>query len=157
MAKVKLATKKVEGNVVTFAFANGKTLIVDIGTMSSDIVSRLASHGAAQKVGDAYAGDGNPDDAYASAKAVLDNLTAGKWGIERTGNGPSIGLTVRALARFKGYDLATAQAKWDALTDEQKKLVPQLPGIKQAIAEIRLEEAKASTTTESAASVESLL
>jgi hypothetical protein len=157
MARNSLAKKILDGSTIKFAFANGKELVADVGAFPTNIVNRLALHGAAQKIGDSYAGDSTADEAYASAAKVLAALNAGNWGTEREASEPTPALLMEAIARFKECPIAEAPRFYDyseqagrARTDDEKKAIRDNAKIKELVAAIRLERAKKAAETATA-------
>lgn len=76
-------TKKnvdVNAMTVSFSFADGGVRVYDLNELSETIKDRLMLHGAAQKLGDSYAGR---DDHENCTEAVWEQLMAENWGAER--------------------------------------------------------------------------
>ena len=101
-------------------------------------------HGAAQKIGDSYAGaKGDYDKAVEAAKGVIDQLAQGVWRAAR-GEGearPRLGELAEAIARIKGVDRDKAMAAVEKATDEQRKQWRGNAKVKATIAQIRAEAA----------------
>lgn len=136
MAKV--ASKTVGDNLVRFQFANGKTIVCHVGDLGTDIIDRLALHGIAQKVGDAYASATSVDEAYANAMEVWKNLQNGLWATRATG-----GKIIEAMSRATGKTMDECLEAYNRLDDEGKKNLKKHPAIKKAMAEIDAERAAA--------------
>lgn len=135
------------------AFKAGDETIVALALseLSPDVVTRLAVHGLAQKIGDSYAGAADEADPLAAAKAwiaeTVDQLKKGDWRVAAVGGGPRASLLAKALARATGQSLEDAIAVVDLLPDED---VGDQPGkktlrkaLKAQMAEISAEEAQA--------------
>ena len=144
----KVARKRIDGDIVTFTFANGKVLACDVSTLATDIYARAVAHGIAQKVGDAFAnskelGGSDPVEwAYRRACevwAILTDAEAPRWNDERES---SDGNLPAALARVTGRPLADCIAAVAKLDDEKKKALRATPKVKIALAEMAVERAK---------------
>jgi len=95
---------------VRFAFRNGEVREFAFDK-HTDLLMRLAIHGALQKIGDETAGVEDLDDQVAAVDAVIARLERGDWGAERqAGNSfAGAGIVVRAIAEAKGVDVAAAK------------------------------------------------
>lgn len=136
--------------ILSLTFSNGTTREFGLFNLPKDIQIDLALHGLNQKLIDRCAGaatKGGTDPVAWSIDQVskgYDNLAAGEWLAKRgTGEGPSSGITVRALARLKGYTEADAMAKWTALPKDKRQQVASHPDVRAMVARIRLEDAEA--------------
>lgn len=127
----------------------------DLSKVDGPMRDRLALHGAAQKIGDSYAGakeSGEDPIAYAEA-AINDTIKQlyaeehgglNKWSVTRTGTGaPRTSLLVQAFAQVSGKSLEEAQEIVSQLNDEEKKELQGKKKIAAAIAAIRAEQAVA--------------
>ena len=66
--------------VVSVEFGNGTVLELNCSELSPEMQTQLMLHGAAQKVGDSYAGvKGNFNEGISNAQSVIDQLKAGEW------------------------------------------------------------------------------
>jgi hypothetical protein len=145
-AKVKFSEKEydLDSGVVSFTFGNGSQLDLDCTTLSPEMQRQLMLHGAAQKIGDSYAGaKGDYSKAVESAQAVIEQLTQGVWRAAR-GEGearPRLGELADAIARIKGVDREKAMAAVEKATDEQRKAWRGNAKVKAEIAAIRAEAA----------------
>ena len=90
--------------------------------LPEDMVTRLAVHGLAQKIGDSYAGAGEESDPLAAArtwiKETVDQVRKGEWRVAAVGGGPRASLLAKALARATGQSLEDSVAVIDLLPDE---------------------------------------
>lgn len=144
MAQVKKAKKAVEGSILTINFANDEIVAVDFNTLPQEIKLQLALHGLSQKVGDSYASAESVDDAVKAAKRVVEDLTAGNWSVRKAGEGaPRTTLLAEALARIANRTLEEAVEVIEELSEDQQKQLRKDPGVKQAMAQIKLERATA--------------
>ncbi len=144
--KVKVAEKDVneETGTVSIAFTNGTSLSAALSELSEGIVQRLALHGLSQKLGDSYASvKGDVGAAVAKAQDVLDRLMAGEWAGAGSGGGMQLGELSEAIARIKNVPLERATAAVAGAPKEKITAWRANAKIKQVIAEIRLEKAKA--------------
>lgn len=130
MAKV--ATKSIDGMVLTVTFSNGKTLICNGQLLDESIWARLAIHGLSQKVGDSYASAESIDEACAAAADTWDGLLKGEWATRSGG-----GILAEALAKVTGKDLAECIAAIKKLDDKSKRKLAKDARILSAIAEIQ--------------------
>lgn len=142
-------TKKVvnaEARSVTFDFENGKSATFDLSKVSPDILTRLALHGASQKIGDSYAGAGDSADpaAYAeqAANETIAQLLAGDWRVTVSG-GPRTSDLATAISRLNGQPIETVVAGLAKANDDQKKELRKVPAIAAALAAIKAENAMA--------------
>ena len=141
--KICVKTVDLEGQAVSFAFANGNTVEARLTDFNKEILSQLALHGLSQKGGDAYSGEKDPQEAANLTLEVLDRLKAGEWGVKRQKGEGSITLTIEAIARLKQKDPSEIKTKYDAMSDEVKKSVRADPNVKAMVATIKAERAAA--------------
>lgn len=135
MAKV--ATKSIDGLVLTIRFENGAELRCDSNQLSEETKTRLMMHGLSQKVGDSYASSESLGEAVANAEGQWENLRNGEWAARSGG-----GILAEALARVTGKDLAECIAAVRKLDDKNKKALMKDARILTAIAQIHAERAK---------------
>lgn len=130
-------------NTVIFAFGNGLRTELGLESLPAETVTQLALHGLSQKAGDAASGMSKDRDfsgAYAAVQSVLDNLRNGVWS-SRAGSSTSDLVTV--IARIMKLEESEAQAKVDQATEEQLLAIKKNPQVKEAIAKLQAERAKA--------------
>jgi hypothetical protein len=135
---------------LTVTFADGSSRTLDVGNLPSEMILRLALHGAEQKGRDSYAGakeaiaEGKATDAteYAKEQAgrVLDNLEAGVWAERATGNGGDL---ARAVAEVTGKEVAEIAEVLRGKTDEEKAKLKANPKVAAAIKRFEAERAAA--------------
>ena len=130
-----------ETGVITFTFADARTIVFDPAAAPDNVKSFLLSHGASQKIGDTYAGAESVDEAYEDAREMADSLMSGILAAKRAAGEPRIGRLLEALARVTGKDIALCKALFDQMSDEMKKKVRADAGIKKAMAAIDMERA----------------
>jgi len=138
----KKATKKVEGTVVSIAFASGETLSADVTAMPDEIKKHLIVHGLSQKLGDSYAG-ADEKEAYGCAQRVLEGLMKGEWSTRSEGGGSRTSMFLEAIARVLKTDVDDARTRFDAKTEEEQAAIKKHPQVKQALAQIKAERAAA--------------
>lgn len=170
MPKYKKATVAEEGQKLTWTFANGKVLTIDVGSLPSEIMLKAAVHGVRQKGSDCYAGDESADTAYDSCKEVLETLVAGTWNTKREAGEKASPLFDEALARYfvkyphreapirKGLaeGITTPQGEFkDA--EVFKKMLRDATDIKSLIADIQKERADKAAAAEGAKNVDALI
>ncbi len=142
-----------ETKAVTFDFTKdgGDAVVVGLGDLSEDIITRLALHGLSQKVGDSYANAKNQADplkwAQEQVQSVIKGLKEGVFNIGRTGEGTTrVSMLARAIHRIKvaaGEESTEVQAQEaiDAMTKEQVAELKSKKRIKKELDKIRLEDA----------------
>ena len=112
----------VEEMCVVFNFGHGPVQF-RIDELQQEMVDRLILHGLSQKLGDSYANSGSTgDDPYECAQKVWDNLVDGNWGAER-GSG----------LEDKLAEAHERLAKYDALSDDEKRLMAGMKVTRSAI------------------------
>lgn len=128
--------------VVSIEFGNGEVLELNCGELSPEMQSQLMLHGAAQKIGDSYAGvKGNFSEGIANAKGVIEQLRAGEWRGAGDEARPRLAELAEAISRIKGAPLEKATAAVEKATDEQRKQWRSNAGVKAMIAKLRAEKA----------------
>lgn len=83
-----------------FKFTNGSEIRVERDKLPENITAALVLHGAAQKIGDSYAGAESITDAVDKATAMHERLVAGDWTSGKTA-GPRIQHLVDAIVAAK--------------------------------------------------------
>ena len=134
-------------------FRHGEVLRVHPETLDLGIQRAALLHGLKQKLVDAAAISRDTATGRAATivtkfdavKEVFDRITGENpsWNRPRAGGaGGQGGLLARAIARYKGVEVAAAKAYLDRLTDAQKQALRVDPRIATIINELRLESAK---------------
>ena len=137
-------------------FQHGETLRVHPETLTPEIQRAAMLHGLKQKLVDAAAISRDTTTGRAATivtkfdavKEIFDRITgaggeAPSWNKPRAGGaGGQGGLLARAIARYKGVEVAAAKAYLDRLTDAQKQALRVDPRIATIINELRMESAK---------------
>jgi len=144
MAQVAKKIVDEENLSLTFQFSNGQKLEISINDFPAQIMDRLTIHGAAQKIGDSYAGAESVDIAYANAKATFDQLKSGLWASKSSRGG----IWIEALARAAGQPIEVVLEKWAAMDDAKQKAIKADARVKLAKSEIEAERAKKLATDE---------
>lgn len=139
MAKNHIAKKKVEGNSITWTWADGSKSVIKLDVFTKELIERSAVHGISQKLGDSYSGAITVVEAKVAFDSVLVALKAGDWNRKGTGTG---GIWLEAIARAMKIELADVTAKWDSFTDAKQKIMKSHPDTKLAHAQIVAERAK---------------
>lgn len=150
-------TAKIEGTVLTMAFADGSTITIDAANLSDDIRQQAMMHGIKQKVGDGAAISCNPEtgrsatptDKYNAALEIALRLRDGNWNKTREGGPTSSagGILFRALCLV--YATKTPEqirATMESKTKEELAVLRKLPKVVAVIASLK----PASADTESA-------
>jgi len=123
---------------VRFDFRNGKSLvyIIDAG-----MKTRLAVHGAEQKIGDEAAGIEEIDDCVLAVEAMIARLEKGEWTKERASNGMAgTSILTRALVESSGKPVETIKAFLADKTHAQKLALRNNPKIKAIVDRLEAEK-----------------
>ena len=137
-------------------FRHGETLRLTPETLAPEIQRAALLHGLKQKLVDAAAISRDTATGRAATivtkfdavKEIFDRITGASgenpsWNKPRAGGaGGQGGLLARAIARYKGVEVAAAKAYLDRLTDAQKQALRVDPRIATIINELRMESAK---------------
>ena len=149
------ATVTDDGTLI-LEFRHGETLRVHPETLNPEIQRAALLHGLKQKLVDAAAISRDTATGraatiatkYEAVKEIFVRITgfggeAPSWNKPRAGGaGGQGGLLARAIARYKGVEVAAAKAYLDRLTDAQKQALRVDPRIATIINELRMESAK---------------
>lgn len=135
----RIASKKVSDNGVSFEFVDGTNITAVVDALPDEIVRRLAIHGLSQKVGDSYASAETIEEAIASARAVLNNLTQNVWATKSVRGGK----IVEALVAFSKKPYDECLAVYSQMSDKQKAALRKHPSIKAELAAIEAKRAEA--------------
>ncbi len=141
---------------LAFVFADGQRVEFDYAGLSEQAKSWLGMHGLIQRTRDSIAGDqkkgATTEDLIKTMQSVYQPLTGTTPEWSSRGESDGVGqqsLAVEALARmlaskFGGEpDLVAAKQRWELLPKEQRAAVVKAPEFATAIAELKLEKAKA--------------
>ena len=135
-----VASKSVQGDVVTITFAGGHVVEADLNKLSPEIIRLLAVHGLSQKLGDTYAGaKGDVSAAIAGVEGCWEGLLAGDF--RRNGGGGG-SLLVAAIAELQGIGEDEVRAGLESLDEVTRKQVESHPDVKAKVQEIRLRRMK---------------
>ena len=142
----------INGNILELTFANGETLAMRWGALSSDVQQYAMMHGLKQKLVDAAAISRNPEtgraasveDKYQAVKVVYDRLLAGQWNAVREGGGATGGLLLQALCRMYAGRKTPDELKAFLAdkSDAEKTALRKNPRVAQLIEDIRAEQGK---------------
>lgn len=140
---MQIAKKVIDGNTLTFHWADETTTVFTPEDFSPEIQHRALMAGLGHKLGDAYSGSkGDVRTAQMMQLDVATGLKEGDW--NRKGGGfSSGGIWVEALAQAAGEDIEKALAAWNEMDDETKASIRKQPQVKLAKAEIEMARAKA--------------
>ncbi len=152
-AKKSAIATAIEGSVLTIAFANGASLVVNADDLHPEIQNAAIMHGLKQKLVDAAAMSRNPDtglsatlaDKIAAVREVYHRITSAEapsWNAIREGGSNSGGLLFRALVRFYADKKTADEVKtWlDARSDDEKTALRKNPKIAAIIVAIQAEK-----------------
>ena len=107
---------------VRFDFRNGETRTF---TIPDSLMTRLAVHGAAQKIGDETAGVEDVEDMVVGVDEIISRLSAGEWGAQRASAGDSFSgasVVIRAICEATGKSVADVKAFLQKKLDGDPKL-----------------------------------
>ncbi len=151
---MQIAKKVIDGNTLTFHWADGTQTVFTPSEFSEDMQHRAMMAGFGHKFGDAYSGSkGDVRTAQMMQLEVVNAVREGDW--NRTGGGfSSGGIWVEALARASGEEFDHALAAWNEYSDDEKKAQKAHPAVKLAKAEIEVERAKAKAEAADSGNVE---
>lgn len=129
-----------------FRFANDVTEAVNPNDFSDDMKIAFMFFGVSEKLGNAYAGAKDPDDAYEKFMALKEQIESGNWVSEREGAGPRISLVVKAIVAAKakaGVETTEEEvaAKYQELSKEQRSTILEDKRINAEYQRIRAEQA----------------
>jgi hypothetical protein len=129
---------------ITFTFSDDTSETFDVSQVPDAIRARLALHGAAQKIGDSYAGAAATDDPLAYAKSAVQETIAqlykGDWRVSGGGGGPRVNELALAISRAGGETLEECVEFVGAMSDDEKKAWRKKPKVALALAQIAAEK-----------------
>lgn len=145
-----------EDGALILEFRHGETLRLHPESLTPEIQRMALLHGLKQKLVDAAAISRDTTTGraativtkYEAVREIFDRITgaggeAPSWNKPRAGGaGGQGGLLARAIARYKGVEVAAAKAYLDRLTDAQRQALRVDPRIATIINELRMESAK---------------
>lgn len=93
-------TKEIRDDLSGVDFSqNGEIVLsIELTDLPKEILTHLALHGIAQKLGDSYAGIKDPSEAVTKATSVKERLVVGDWKAARTSASPRSTQLAEALA-----------------------------------------------------------
>jgi len=128
---------------VTLDFINGETRAFKLSA-NNPLFAKFAAHGMLQKLGDEVAGLEDIEDQVLAIEELIERLSRGEWGAERTrGEGNALaGLSVlaKALVEVSGKTPEAIKAFLSNKTNAEKLALRDNPSLKPVIE--RLEAAK---------------
>ena len=140
MAKQKLFQITRDGNKLVVVYADETRETLDVEKLKESITDQLLFHGAKQKLADSAASaKGDLGFAKAAIGATIEALNGGEW-TRRGGDATGGTILVEAIARIKGYDVATARQKLADLTKEERDNLKKSPTVKKVMLEIQAEK-----------------
>lgn len=143
-----MATKMIRGVLARGEDGVWSKGAVRFDAIPAESIAPLAVHGMYQVCTDATAGKPDSERAAIFEEVRMRIITEG-WPFARAEVGP--GMVIEAIARVKSCAIDKAKAAYDKLSDDAKKAIANAPEVKVAIAEIRLERAKAAAAEPSEA------
>lgn len=134
-----------DDKVLYITFGNGTKLECAVSELPPEMQVQLMLHGAAQKVGDSFAGvKGNFSQGIQNAKDVIEQLKAGEWRGGGDEARPRLAELASAIARIRGLNdeagLQKVTAAVEAADDEQRKKWRSNAQVKAMIAQQRAEK-----------------
>ena len=133
----------VDTQIVTIDF-NGEVKDFPMEALPAHIITQLALHGLAQKLGDSYSGKSNdPVAAEQATNGVYNALAAGEFRrTARSGGGGTQNLwleAIRQVAEAEGLDVDAAIAKYENGDKKEKAAMRAIPSVKSAKLELERE------------------
>lgn len=141
-----------DANSIVFSFEEGEDVVFQMSELSEEIITKLALHGASQKIGDSYAGAAKAcletgadpvEYARASVSQVIAQLVAGDWTVRTGAGGPTATDLSKALAEATGANVDEWAEKLSESTPEEKKALRAHPAVKAILDRYRAERAAA--------------
>ena len=124
---------------IVFRFPEVGDLTCSLKELSPEMRDRMALHGLAAKIGDAYSKNEGYADAKGKAVPVWESLLAGEFNRRSTGGGSSTnGRLAAALVNISGKPIQDVMDLLDSLDDKAKKLLRQDVKVKKEIARLEL-------------------
>jgi hypothetical protein len=111
--------KEIQEDGVRFDFRNGETRTFPL---PEALLTRLALHGAAQKIGDETAGVEEVEDMVVAVDDAIARLAAGEWGAQRQASDGFSGASVviKAIGEATGKSAADVKAFLQKKLDDDK-------------------------------------
>lgn len=127
------------GLAVQLDFRNGETRMF---VLPESLMSKFATHGAEQKLGDEIAGLDDVDDCVIAIDELIARLDAGNWGTERESSGlAGTSVLARALAEVKGLAIAKVKEFLKGRTQAEKVALRNNAAVKPVVDRIESEKA----------------
>lgn len=124
---------------VRLDFRNGRTITFPIPDALS---ARFAAHGAEQKLGDATAGEDEPDDMVLAVEDLIERLNKNEWSAAREAGGMSgTSVLLQALVEFSGKTVETIKTFLKDKSQKDKMALRQSPQLKPIVDRIEAEKA----------------
>ena len=142
----KIAKKVVHFDIgqVEFEFVNGEVVIGTLSDFPAEMVTRLATHGLSQKLGDSYASAGDKgmtvEGCAQGVRDIIANLHQSVWS---AGGGSGTSILAEALARLTGQSVPDCTAILQAKGKDFAKELGKRKDVKSAVADIRAERLRA--------------
>lgn len=136
-----------EGKVqVRLDFRNGETRLF---TIPDALMTKFASHGAEQKLGDEIAGLDDVEDAVLAVDSLIDRLYNGEWGAKRESSGMAgTSVLVRALVEHTGQSVEKIKAFLANKTQAEKVALRGNAKIRPIVERLEAEKAAKSSTVD---------
>jgi hypothetical protein len=128
-----------EERTLTFAFADGTSVVVNVDDFTPEMREHSMFHGFLQKFGDSYASATSVKEAKERLSVVIGQVKNEEWNRRGGGGGTGAGIWALAIARVTGQDVEAVQELWEKLDDKQRKATRADPRVKKAKLEIELE------------------
>ena len=147
MPNRKFSKKSAEGTVVTFDFNGEGAVVCGYTKLPTDIRHQLMLHGLKAKVGDSYAAAKSASVAKQAAEILWDQMMEGNWSLKGTGVSVSrytqLQRAVARVMRDNGQLPSMDKIATALLTKSVQKSVAAQPAVKQALAAVKADDAKA--------------
>jgi len=122
---------------VTWNWSDGSSDQIHLSDFPTDIITRLALHGLAQKGGDSYSSVNTLAEAQKAFKNTLLALRDGEWNLKGEGRTSYL---VRAISRLTERSIAEVMETVSRLSKADKRKLEKDPKVAKAILEIKREE-----------------
>lgn len=137
------------GNQTRLDFRNGETRLF---TIPEAMLTRFATHGAEQKLGDECAGLEDVDDMVLAVDEMIDRLYGGEWNVKREANGlAGTSVLARALCEVYGKPAEYIKAFLAKKSQADKIALRNSSKIKPVVERIEAEKASKGKKVDEAA------
>lgn len=124
---------------VRFDFKNGNVFLFEL---PDALVSRFATHGASQKIGDETAGEDDVDDMQLAVEDIAERLSKGEWSKEREGGGfGGTSILIQAMVEYSSKPIEVIRAFLKPKTKVEKDALRNSAKLKPIVDRLEAEKA----------------